>query len=903
MEAAQSTEISTEELSRLPPHAMSALAVRAAWRVLPFSSQELPADRRSIGLAVLVMVQRMACGLKFDDLVLLSLEPRQYPPFDELIQLLWDVALVPQDSLQRLAELLQLADARLVDFTLERIKVDPATLRRSNDSQGASRADLASLVDWAGQPRATDGLVPLDFFSRPLWKRSDGDEPPFLLGDAMEAWMPAQLEAGLSLLPEYYEAMLHGRADRRMVEELGSFVEGWWEEYQSVLKGQQSDGEQDVAPPDEADATSEVSPSLPAGIVYAAADKPSEVDHLGRAPLVQTLADMLSYPGQALPMTIALLGDWGSGKSTVLYQLKVALESIRDSERELDRKGRAEDRKPRARYLFAEFNAWEYEQTDSMRAGLAQEVVKGLTRGMGWWRKFGLALRRASKAHFLEFWQTVGALVLALIGVWLGISLVSPDDLQKAIEGTQLAKELGGTGIVGASFYVLSNVWRSARRLLEHPMASQMNTYLKLPNYGKHLGDVPVIKHELESLCEMRLEDVPNGRLLVIVDDLDRCRPEAITETFDAIRLVMNMKNVAVIVAIDDRIAFRAVADHYRKLAEGSPRSADEIARDYLSKIIQLPVNLYEPWHWEVRQFVHKSLFPKAKESPGEEQQGSGELPQGGDIPEITAAARRLAQSNDIDIHQVRGTGKDGKIVFNDVRAYLAAEDSMVEDTAIEQQQNGDVRPHDFVELEQELTEVSQGVQPESASAAQRQAERVYELMQDMAFERKLFADLARDLYFHNPRQLIRLKNSYSLIKGYRHNRALRSTPDRRLGERLMHGLFWYEYLYQCDLEHRRRNELVVWFWPQEEGMRARAEEADSESLPPAVRMARRFEGLHGLPHFHDEYIEIMETVEMAVLPNAEMGLVTDLNEAMQVRGRDASGGLLPLEVFAQVSG
>ena len=154
-----------------------------------------------------------------------------------------------------------------------------------------------------------------------------------------------------------------------------------------------------------------------------------------------------------------------------------------------------------------------------------------------------------------------------------------------------------------------------------------------------------------------------------------------------------------------------------------------------------------------------------------------------------------------------------------------------------------------------------------------------------------LFAELARDMNFHNPRQLIRLRNSYRLLKGYRHRREKRAV-DTRWVEFLMHGLFWYEFLYQQKLSDRQLAELVAWEWSSKDWEQlaaqkdAEAEEkrkqleaagdkrAEQLANPPVVNMSRRLNELLPKDKWADGYPGLMQTVEMVVLPNAQMGLL-----------------------------
>lgn len=104
------------------------------------------------------------------------------------------------------------------------------------------------------------------------------------------------------------------------------------------------------------------------------ADEPSAKDRLGRTTLVEALADLFWHLGDSKGHTIALFGDWGSGKSSVFVQLRKTLRAWHTNAVKNGSPGPP-------RFHFAEFNAWRYENTKSIPAGIAQEVVRTLVEG------------------------------------------------------------------------------------------------------------------------------------------------------------------------------------------------------------------------------------------------------------------------------------------------------------------------------------------------------------------------------------------------------------------------------------------------------------------------------------------------------------------------------------------
>jgi hypothetical protein len=76
--------------------------------------------------------------------------------------------------------------------------------------------------------------------------------------------------------------------------------------------------------------------------------------------------------------------------------------------------------------------------------------------------------------------------------------------------------------------------------------------------------------------------------LVVFIDDLDRCLPPHIIDTLEAIRLFLAVPKTAFILGADERIIRHAVASRYPEL----PGQAIDIGRDYLEKIVQIPLHL-----------------------------------------------------------------------------------------------------------------------------------------------------------------------------------------------------------------------------------------------------------------------------------------------------------------------
>ncbi|MEA3275659.1 MAG: hypothetical protein U9Q81_10305 [Pseudomonadota bacterium] len=106
-----------------------------------------------------------------------------------------------------------------------------------------------------------------------------------------------------------------------------------------------------------------------------------------------------------------------------------------------------------------------------------------------------------------------------------------------------------------------------------------------------------------------------------------------------------------------------------------------------------------------------------------------------------------------------------------------------------------------------------------------------------------------------------------------------------------MHGLLWYEYLYQSPLPERQHAEVVVWNWFVNTKWEEKAREMDANGVqhPPYVYMARWLNS-ELLGQFDTQYPRLMRTVEMVILPNAVMALTLSRERANEILSSQSAG-------------
>ncbi|TGS78785.1 NTPase KAP, partial [Mesorhizobium sp. M2D.F.Ca.ET.178.01.1.1] len=72
--------------------------------------------------------------------------------------------------------------------------------------------------------------------------------------------------------------------------------------------------------------------------------------------------------------------------------------------------------------------------------------------------------------------------------------------------------------------------------------------------------------HQFRQDFEQLLSEAKIDRLVVLVDDLDRCLPETAIATLEAIRLFLFVPNAAFVIAADEGMIEYAVRRHFPEL-------------------------------------------------------------------------------------------------------------------------------------------------------------------------------------------------------------------------------------------------------------------------------------------------------------------------------------------------
>jgi KAP-like P-loop domain-containing protein/lipase (class 3)/lamin tail-like protein len=149
--------------------------------------------------------------------------------------------------------------------------------------------------------------------------------------------------------------------------------------------------------------------------------------------------------------------------------------------------------------------------------------------------------------------------------------------------------------------------------------------------YRKRLGVISTIRDDLDSLSKMLSDgsDQNNGglpkidRIILYIDDLDRCDEKRVVEVLQAIHLLLAFKLFVVVVGVDSRWLLHSLERAYPALQDKVENESRLLAEErlswettpqnYLEKIFQIPYNLQSMDKEGFSQLVNDSVAPRTK--------------------------------------------------------------------------------------------------------------------------------------------------------------------------------------------------------------------------------------------------------------------------------------------------
>ena len=227
-------------------------------------------------------------------------------------------------------------------------------------------------------------------------------------------------------------------------------------------------------------------------------DSETELDFLDFDYLVELLEDTISNE-KLLPSSIGVYGDWGSGKSSLI---KMSISKLSSDDE-----------------VCLLFNGWLFEGYEDAKTALIGSILDTI--------KEKRTLGDKAKKCLSSLYKSIDKMKLIKSGIKYGLDFFLT----------------GGVGTVAdITLNSISSKLTDGNEILS--LEKLQETLKDEFNNQSLRDDIKAFRTNFEQL----LNETKIEKLIVFVDELDRCSPDTILETLEAIRLFLFVKDTAFIV-------------------------------------------------------------------------------------------------------------------------------------------------------------------------------------------------------------------------------------------------------------------------------------------------------------------------------------------------------------------
>lgn len=279
-------------------------------------------------------------------------------------------------------------------------------------------------------------------------------------------------------------------------------------------------------------------------------DSETEIDYLDFSYIVEIMKDTINDEN-LLPSCIGLYGDWGSGKSSLMHMCKKQLEEQKDGT------------------VCLLFNGWLYESYDDAKTAILASILDGI--------KECRELSGAAKITLKALYDSIDKFKVIKGGIKFGIDMAVT----------------GGLGAI--TNLAIKEITKKAKKVAEDVDEETMFQAIKDKlDYKEVREDIREFREKFAEL----IEEAGIKKLVIFVDELDRCNPATILDTLEAMRLFLFSGNVSFVIGADERhvtYAIRSKFDDIEGINMDIGKEYQGFETDQEDKI-----NALDPWKNEL---------------------------------------------------------------------------------------------------------------------------------------------------------------------------------------------------------------------------------------------------------------------------------------------------------------
>ncbi|MDL1975501.1 MAG: KAP family NTPase, partial [Deltaproteobacteria bacterium] len=276
-------------------------------------------------------------------------------------------------------------------------------------------------------------------------------------------------------------------------------------------------------------------------------DDYADEDGIGYREHGEGLIEMIRCVESSGSFTIGVHGQWGQGKTSLLRQIKKALDK--------------EPEDGKSPIFTVWFNPWQFTGEEHLIIPFFHTLIASL-------EKYEQKIKGKS----------------ALRTLVKRVSIFS-----KKMSRVPVALAYGMEGEIKVS--VLKAKFVCERMIKESRKQEEKIAQEELPNY------VEAVK-QYESLYYNLIQELQEAatmlktKVVVFIDDLDRCLPEKAIELLEGLKVLLDMRGFVFVIGVAREVIERGIRVRYRELYREKLEDMPFLEQDYLDKIIQFSIAL-----------------------------------------------------------------------------------------------------------------------------------------------------------------------------------------------------------------------------------------------------------------------------------------------------------------------
>lgn len=298
-------------------------------------------------------------------------------------------------------------------------------------------------------------------------------------------------------------------------------------------------------------------------------DIETSTDYLHFTVVSKAVADMIVESGNS-PISIGVSGSWGSGKSSMVKMIGQELKNRNEN-------GNS--------YIFLEFNAWLYQGYDDARSALLQSISKQLSSEM---KKRKIPEGDGAWAKFKQFTKRINWFQVAKLAIPFAAGFIPGVNAVGAIGGltSAISNSISNPDAVSENSDAVNKAFEE--------LAPEVKELLKAEATKPATEQIEGLRKDFQDLLAKL-----DSKLVVLIDDLDRCLPETAVSTLEAMRLLLFVDRTAFIIAADEQMIRNGVKAHF-----GDVELSEGLITSYFDKLVQVPITVPHLGVAEIKVYI-----------------------------------------------------------------------------------------------------------------------------------------------------------------------------------------------------------------------------------------------------------------------------------------------------------